>query len=197
MAIILLIRTEDAKITELPLEGEVILGRSSSCSFKILDTKMSGNHGSFNLNAEGQLIFKDLGSTNGSFINNVKTQQTVVKVHDIIRMGNTLVRIDEKSLTIPEKKRLGIKDEDKKVKDPTALVNSTIEEAKQAQSKKDQLKNEAEKKKGVVLSKKLKEKKKEDKDIWLGGSETIIDQDISSGLTRMIKLDTKKKKKSK
>ena len=72
MAIILIIKTDDGEVTELPLLSKIIMGRSSSSDFTIKDNKMSGSHCSFEITNRGQVMFTDLGSTNGSYYNNSK-----------------------------------------------------------------------------------------------------------------------------
>lgn len=189
MPIILIIKTEDKEITELPILNKVIMGRSGNCDYKIADTKMSATHCSFQINSSGQLLFTDLGSSNGSFINNSQIQQTLVRVNDIIRIGNTLIKIDEKRLSTSERLSVGaslVRKSDKTLPDMSkigAKVKSPEEEEKEREN--------SPKKKTILLNKAHKEKKKIGSN-W-SGTENIIDQEESSGHTKFLKLDKKKK----
>ena len=107
MAIVLIIKTEDGQLAEIPVMSKIILGRSSSTDLKIDDGKMSSKHCSFSLTKEGAVLFEDLSSTNGSFINNSRIMSTLMKVNDVIRVGNTLIRIDDKRLTPKERIAIG------------------------------------------------------------------------------------------
>ncbi len=107
MAIILIIKTEDEQIAELPLLGKIVVGRSSSSDYKIDDTKMSSKHCSFEVTKKGEVLFCDVGSTNGSFLNNSQINQCHMRVNDVIRVGNTLIKIDEKKLTAAERIAIG------------------------------------------------------------------------------------------
>ena len=180
MAIILLIRTEDEKVVELPILDKIKIGRSSASDYKIADTKMSGIHCSFQITPQGELLFTDLDSSNGSFLNNSKITQTLVRINDIIRIGNTVIKIDETKLTSSEKSLLAsatnktVKSEKPKaIKEPTKILA---------------------KKKAITLNKDIKVRKGARED-WGADSENVIEQDASSGLTKMLKLDKNKKKK--
>ena len=181
MAIILLIKTEDEQVTELPMFGKISFGRSGSSDYKIADTKMSGNHCSFEVTGQGQLLFMDLGSSNGSFLNNSLTTKTMVRVHDVIRIGNTLIKIDEKRLTPTERLAIGSSLVQKK-------SDKTLPELKTKTSINESGNDNEPKKRTIVLNQNLKAKKKPVINAW-GSSENIIDQEESSGQTKFLKLD--------
>lgn len=180
MAIILLIKTEDGKVSELPVLDKIKIGRSSASDYKIIDTKMSGIHCSFQLTPQGELLFVDLESTNGSFLNNNKITQTLIRVNDVVRIGNTIIKIDEKKLTSNELRTLSggkkaeataTSEEDTSNDDPTRVLP---------------------KKNAITLNKGLKERKSVRAE-WGSDSENLIEQEASSGFTKMLKLNKKKK----
>ena len=177
MAIILFIKTEDGLVTELPILGKVTMGRSSSSDYKIADAKMSGVHCSFEKNSKGQVVFTDLESTNGSFLNNSIIRQTLVRVNDVIRIGNTLIKIDDKRLNSSERIAVGVSLAQKA--DKTLPGGSTVGGAVPLP-----------KKKTVVLNKDIKAKKKVASN-W-NGAENVVDQE-ETGHTKFLKLDKKKK----
>ncbi|MBP9681384.1 MAG: FHA domain-containing protein [Bacteriovorax sp.] len=195
MAIVLLITTNDEQTIELPILGKCIIGRSSSCDLTLEDKEMSGKHGSFEISKQGQLLYTDLGSTNGSFLNEMKVQKTHLQIGHKLRLGNTHFIIDEKRLNSNEKSTIG--------KAPEAIAPLTPPSPKPiAKPESDELTSTrtktvtetAAKTKSVVLSKDLKQKAS--RDTWMGGGkDKLIEMDESSGETKLLKIDKPKTKK--
>jgi pSer/pThr/pTyr-binding forkhead associated (FHA) protein len=191
MAVILIIKTEDGEVTELPVLNKIIMGRSSSADFTIKDSKMSGQHCSFEMTVKGQLMFTDIGSTNGSFFNNSRISQTVVKINDVIRVGNTLIKIDEKRLLSSERMSIGLST--RKLENEKTLPVMSEKDRKAIEKAEIQSEVAAEKspkKRTVVLDKSIKEKKKAPDDF--NGVDTVLEQEVSTGATKMLKLDANK-----
>lgn len=191
MAIILIIKTEEGEVTELPVLNKIIMGRSSSADFTIKDSKMSGQHCTFEMTHKGQLMFTDLESTNGSFFNNSKISQTIVKINDIVRVGNTLIKLDEKRLSSNERMTIGVSS--KKQENEKTLPGISDNEKRAIEIAEIQSEKAAEKspkRRTVVLDKSIKEKKKAPDDF--NGVDTILDQEASTGDTKMLKLDNNK-----
>jgi hypothetical protein len=80
---------------EHELEGGLTIGRSESCRLSVPDAFVSHMHA--RVFRRGQFHFvEDLGSTNGTFLNDRRiTQETQLKVHDELRMGETVLRYEE------------------------------------------------------------------------------------------------------
>jgi pSer/pThr/pTyr-binding forkhead associated (FHA) protein len=187
MAIILLIKTEDNVVSELQILSQTTIGRSQNSDCQIADTKMSGLHCSFEINSSGQLLFKDLGSSNGSFANNSLTTQTLMRVNDILRIGSTLVKIDEQKLSTAERLSIGSslvkKKQDKAL--PELSNHKLTPSADNA--------SETPKKKTILLNNIHKQKRKMTSN-W-SASENVIDQEESTGRTKFLKLDRTTKNK--
>lgn len=187
MAIILIIKTEDGQLAELPILQKVILGRSSSSDYKIADAKISSSHCSFERTPKGELLFIDLESTNGSYLNNSRISQHHVHIHDVIKIGNTLITIDESKLTKDERLTIGVSHVNtRNDKTLPSLDNNNGPASPPAEI--------GTKAKKVVLNKSIKEKKRP-ANLWDGAGENIIDQEESSGRTKFLKLDKDIKKK--
>lgn len=107
MPIVLSLKSESHETIELPIFSKTVIGRSNSADLKIDDTKISAKHCSFELTKKGEVMFTDLGSTNGSFLNNSAVTQTLVKIHDQIRIGDTTIKIMVDKLTTSEKAQIG------------------------------------------------------------------------------------------
>ncbi len=193
MPVVLIFKTENQTV-ELPLLGKTTVGRSSSCDLKIEDKQMSGKHGSFEVTSAGQLMYTDLGSTNGSFLNNSQIAKTVVKLNDRLKLGNTWVTIDEKSLTSKERLAIGktlVNEDETLVLGTLSQTNSIV---RGDVAVKDAVNKLAERK-SVILNKELKKKKLQQAN-WSGRSdENLIEAEESSGKTKMLKLDVGKKGK--
>jgi pSer/pThr/pTyr-binding forkhead associated (FHA) protein len=103
MAIVLLITTKDGQTIELPVLDKLTIGRSKRSDLALEDGEMSGNHGFFDLGERGELIYSDLDSTNGSYLNNNRIQKINLKVNETLRLGTTLIKIDAGKLTSSER----------------------------------------------------------------------------------------------
>jgi pSer/pThr/pTyr-binding forkhead associated (FHA) protein len=125
MPIFITIDTEGVELLELQLHGKVSFGRSSRCDLQIDDPKLSGSHGFFDFNEHGNLVYTDLNSTNGSFVNNNKVTSTIFKIGDVLKVGKTTITIDESRLNLKETKALGrrARDTQTDLKVPTMQTN--------------------------------------------------------------------------
>lgn len=191
MAIILIIKTEDGGITELPLLNKIIIGRSSSSDYTIHDSKMSGQHCSFEFTPQDQIKFTDLGSTNGSYFNNSKITQSIFKINDVIRIGNTEITIEEKRLSIGERRSIGISNQ---INNDKTLPS--LEDSKKKTEKPDKKKSPIRRNIVGVIDKNIKERIRQPVD--LSNVDVVLDQEASTGDTKMLKLDkdsTSKKNK--
>ncbi len=192
MAIVIIIKSEDGQTVELPIMGKISLGRSSASDYKITDSKMSGQHCTFSLNKNGELVFEDLNSTNGSYINNNKIHQSIVKINDVIRIGNTLIKIDEKKLTSKERMVVGFTNHVIKEEKTVPILTNTH----QIKDSNDKDVGKPTKKPTIILNKDHLKKKKLNENNYMGNAnENVIEQEESSGMTKMLKLDSIIKKK--
>lgn len=185
MAIVLIIKMPDNKIIELPILSKTTIGRSSSNDLKIDDSKVSGKHCAFDINPKGQLVFTDLGSSNGSYVNNSIVSKEIIKINDIVRIGSTFIKIDYTKLSTKEKALVGFSShsnkEDKslpvlKKGSQVTTEQNTVQKKISLSLDKDSLpsKNNAEIK-GVA-----------------GRKENLLDQE-ESGHTKFLEIEKKKK----
>ena len=107
MAVFILIDIQGQDLVEFQLRGKLTIGRSSRCDLLIEDPKMSGKHGCFDFNEHGNLVYTDLNSSNGSYVNNNKITNIVFKIGDILKIGKTKIYIDESRLNLKETKEIG------------------------------------------------------------------------------------------
>ena len=78
-----------------PLAEELTVGRAAGCQVTIDDTYASQIHARV-FSREGQLFVEDLGSTNGTFLNDRRVEKdAALKVHDALRIGQTTLRYEE------------------------------------------------------------------------------------------------------
>ncbi len=73
------------EFTDQPLT----LGRGKDADVQIMDTEISRIHCAIRI-WEGDFIIKDLGSTNGSYVNGVRVDLAKLKDGDQVRIGNTV-----------------------------------------------------------------------------------------------------------
>jgi pSer/pThr/pTyr-binding forkhead associated (FHA) protein len=184
MPIVLLLATDDGPSIEYPILSKTTIGRSSRCDLVVEDKQMSGKHGFFECNTKGQLFYTDLGSTNGSFIDNSQIQKVQFKINDVLRVGNTNITIDAKKLNSRESMEVGVN---------LAKKNSeslSIPEIRGINIPADPDNQQ----KSVVLNKDIKSNAP--KHNWKGGrNESLIEPYESSGNTQSLILEKNKAKK--
>ena len=57
-------------------DGTTIVGRGADCTIRLLSSSVSRKHGSLELNGN-TLMYSDLGSSNGSFVNDIQVKAPV------------------------------------------------------------------------------------------------------------------------
>ncbi|MBL4828149.1 MAG: FHA domain-containing protein [Spongiibacteraceae bacterium] len=77
----------------IELQGEVIFGRGSMCDVILEDDRLSRKHAKLSA-GDGGLMLEDLGSTNGTFVNDKKIDSaTWVKHGDVIRFDHLVYQV--------------------------------------------------------------------------------------------------------
>jgi S1-C subfamily serine protease len=67
-----------------------VLGRADSCDFVVDDEKVSREHAAIETGSDGQPVIKDLGSSNGTFVNGRRIAEPVLLTGDEhLRVGDT------------------------------------------------------------------------------------------------------------
>lgn len=81
--------------TRLGLVDDFRIGRSADCALILDDDYVSGDHASLARRPNGDWVLTDLGSTNGTFVNEVRVvAPTVVTPSDTLRIGRTQMRLE-------------------------------------------------------------------------------------------------------
>ena len=107
MSIFILATKVNGDKVEIRLEGVIFVGRSADCHFVFADdARMSGRHGKFQLRSAGDIIYTDLDSSNGSFLNDKKVTEVKFTTNDSIKLGKTVFKIDDKKLTEVERSQI-------------------------------------------------------------------------------------------
>jgi pSer/pThr/pTyr-binding forkhead associated (FHA) protein len=79
----------------LQLVPEVCIGRSDACELVLDDDYVSSVHAQLNHRSDGAWVLRDMGSTNGTFVNSSRiTEPTVVTPDDVIRIGDVQMRLE-------------------------------------------------------------------------------------------------------
>ena len=76
------------------------LGRNPTNDFRIPEGSVSSFHCEIQVQAD-QILVRDLGSTNGSFINGVAFQEAELGVGDILRLGNNDFKLESAVVLAP------------------------------------------------------------------------------------------------
>ena len=92
---VLAIDTGSLAGTRLALVDEFRIGRSAGCALVLDDDYVSTDHASLVRMPKGEWVLSDLGSTNGTFVNEVRVvTPTVVTPADSLRIGRTQMRLE-------------------------------------------------------------------------------------------------------
>src|SRR4051812_15793997 len=79
------------------------IGRVEDNTFQIAEPSVSSHHCEIVLKGT-EVVVKDLGSTNGSFINGEKVTESVLKPGQLLRLGQIEMRLETDSMAAPSKK---------------------------------------------------------------------------------------------
>ena len=72
---------------------EILIGRNETCDFYINDNHISGKHCRILIGEENKHYLEDLGSSNGTFLNQKKIKkETQLYYGDRIVIGSTIIR---------------------------------------------------------------------------------------------------------
>jgi two-component system response regulator HydG len=88
--------------------ARVLVGKSPACEIRLKDPEVSRRHAALDA-SRGVLHLSDLGSTNGTFVNGVRVVEAFVGDGDVVRLGDTTLRVDAKgtALDVPLSKATG------------------------------------------------------------------------------------------
>ena len=79
--------------TRYPLgDDPMFIGRQDDCAIQNTDGSVSRYHAKIALGDNGGYVIADLGSTNGTFVNNQRRQEGLLRDGDYIRIGNCIYR---------------------------------------------------------------------------------------------------------
>ncbi len=86
--------SEEGEIYPLFENREITIGRSPTNNIFVRDKNVSRVHCQIVV-SNGAVTLTDLQSTNGTFVNNERTTECPLKVNDLIRVGTTLLELEE------------------------------------------------------------------------------------------------------
>ncbi|MEM6733237.1 MAG: FHA domain-containing protein, partial [Myxococcota bacterium] len=74
------------------LEGSLTVGRSADCEIVLLDASTSRRHCSIRRTSKG-LVLNDLGSSNGTYLNGKRVNESVLENGDRVQIGSTILKV--------------------------------------------------------------------------------------------------------
>lgn len=77
---------------EIPQDRPLVVGRRSSADLRLVDNSISGMHAAFEW-ADGEVVVRDLGSTNGTWMHGDRVPRAVLGDGDVVRLGLVPVRV--------------------------------------------------------------------------------------------------------
>ena len=85
-------RRRPAGLLETAAAGRLLLGRSPSCQLVFADDTVSRRHAELHL-VDGRWMLRDLGSSNGTWVNGRRVMEAEVAPGDELQLGGTAIRI--------------------------------------------------------------------------------------------------------
>lgn len=76
----------------LPLDGEIVIGRSSELDMVLVEDMVSRRHAKITVTG-GQIFLQDLGSTNGSFVNGERIKRSKLNEGDRVLVGTSIIKL--------------------------------------------------------------------------------------------------------
>ncbi|HEX4621861.1 MAG TPA: sigma 54-interacting transcriptional regulator [Myxococcaceae bacterium] len=80
--------------------SRVLVGQSSVCEVLLADREVSRRHAALEISL-GRLRISDLGSSNGTFVNDVSVRDAFLRGGETVRLGSTRLRVQRKTLDQP------------------------------------------------------------------------------------------------
>lgn len=99
MNVSLVLVQADGKQREVPIRKPVqIIGRQTDCQVRIPSANVSRHHCELSMSDDGRISVRDLGSSNGTFLNKQRITQSPVKAGDLLCVGGFVfvVKVDGK-----------------------------------------------------------------------------------------------------
>lgn len=99
MNVSLVLVQTDGKQREVPLKKSVqVIGRQTDCQIRIPSANVSRHHCEVTAGEGGQVMVRDLGSSNGTYVNKQKVTQANVNAGDLLSLGGFVfvVKVDGK-----------------------------------------------------------------------------------------------------
>lgn len=91
---VLAVRTPNRPVARIPVKpGTVRIGRSLDNDVVLADDRVSRHHGQVSVRL-GMLVYTDLGSTNGSFLNSSTVTEIALGPGDVLQLGSSTITIE-------------------------------------------------------------------------------------------------------
>ena len=87
MDVVLVMFTADGSRREFPVQkNRVIIGRTNSCGLRVPLSSVSREHCEISIHGD-EIVLRDLGSSNGTYHNNLRIQEAEILPGDEISIG--------------------------------------------------------------------------------------------------------------
>lgn len=79
--------SSDGRRAEFPVTDSIVIGRADDCGLRVLSKSVSRYHCEISLEEDNRIHLKDLGSSNGTFLNSRKIREAWMKAGDKLTLG--------------------------------------------------------------------------------------------------------------
>jgi pSer/pThr/pTyr-binding forkhead associated (FHA) protein len=88
------VRTSGQPVSRINVRpGTIRLGRALDNDIVLPDDKVSRHHGQIGMRL-GMLVYTDLGSTNGSFLNGARVTEIALGPGDVLQVGGSTITVE-------------------------------------------------------------------------------------------------------
>jgi HD-GYP domain-containing protein (c-di-GMP phosphodiesterase class II) len=146
------IRSGLNKGAQFDVKDEVIsLGRDAACTIQIMDQGVSRQHAEiFRI---GEMCFiRDLTSTNGTFVNDVKITEELLRPGDQVRIGLTIIGFEDQMAALKEiEKQIEMDDREEEISQGSTTIEMRLDKGAEMQHKIEAIGKEVESRNLTVL----------------------------------------------
>lgn len=90
---VLILIPEKGKSSPIAIrQKKVVVGRNPKCSLQIVDPHVSTKHGKFYY-SKGSYRIKDLNSKNGTFVNDIRINESELESGDKVKFGSKVFKV--------------------------------------------------------------------------------------------------------
>src|SRR6476620_1297259 len=102
-----LVSQDGTKTYDLRVGVPLIVGRAPTCDLPVFDPTISRRHAEITSDG-GEVVVRDLGSSNGTFVNGIRTSNALLAVDDTVAFGKVSFKLAAYAAPTPSSSLAGL-----------------------------------------------------------------------------------------